>query len=158
MKTNNILEKLELEHEEIQFKSFSNSLALKIGLRLVEKAEKENLILAIDITRNNHQLFHYSFAGTSSDNDAWIIRKNRVVNRFEKSSIYMKEFIKDKNSSLEKMYCLDSMEYAAFGGSFPIIIKDTGVIGTVTVSGLPDEEDHEFVVSVLREFIPEDTK
>ena len=154
----NILEMRDKEHEEIQFNSFSNKLALKIGLRMVEKAEKAGLPLAIDICKNGQQIFHYAFKGTSTDNNEWISRKNRTVNRFGKSSLYMKEFLREKESSLKELFFIDDKDYAVFGGAFPIMIRDTGVIGTVTVSGLPDVEDHEFVVSALREFLGTDAE
>ena len=48
---------------------------------------------------------------------------------------------------------LDIDQYAAHGGAFPVIVRDVGVVGTVTVSGLPQEEDHRLVVQVLREFL-----
>ena len=34
-----------------------------------------------------------------------------------------------------------------------LIVRNVGVVGTVTVSGLPQEEDHRLVVDVLREFL-----
>ena len=153
VKTGNILKMREQEHEELQFESFSNSLALKIGLRIVEKAEAEKESITVDIRKHGQQIFHFACKGTSADNDDWIIRKNRVADRFGKSSIYMKEFLQEKGVSLEELFFLDSRDYASFGGAFPIIIRNTGMIGTVTVSGLPDEKDHELVVSVIREFI-----
>ena len=39
--------------------------------------------------------------------------------------------------------------YAAHGGAFPILLRGTGCIGTVAVSGLPQLEDHRLVVEVL---------
>ena len=43
--------------------------------------------------------------------------------------------------------------YAPHGGSFPIIVRDVGVVGTVTVSGLPQAEDHALVLEVLGTFL-----
>ena len=48
---------------------------------------------------------------------------------------------------------LDPTVFAAHGGAFPVIVRGVGVVGTVTVSGLPQEEDHRLVVSVLRDFL-----
>jgi len=40
-------------------------------------------------------------------------------------------------------------EFASHGGAFPLTVKGAGVIGVVTVSGLPQRQDHEFVVEAL---------
>ncbi|MGL1892691.1 MAG: heme-degrading domain-containing protein [Spirochaetaceae bacterium] len=149
----NILKKLDKEHNDLQFQSFSNKTALTIGLRLLEIAEEKNLVLTIDITRHNQQLFHYACEGTSKDNDEWIKRKNSVTNHFSKSSFYIKNLLEQNNTTIDQMFYLNQEEYSAFGGSFPIIIKDSGVIGTITVSGLPDEEDHNLVVSTIKDYI-----
>ena len=45
---------------------------------------------------------------------------------------------------------LDITQYAAHGGVFPITIEGVGVVGTVGVSGLPQADDHAFVVEQLR--------
>jgi uncharacterized protein (UPF0303 family) len=48
---------------------------------------------------------------------------------------------------------LPLQEYAAHGGSFPVRVRDVGVVGTVTVSGLPQAEDHALVVDAIRAFL-----
>ncbi len=148
-----VLKIRENEHAELQFNSFSNAKAYEIGLRLVEVAGLNGYQVTIDICKHGQQIFHYACEGTSRDNDQWIIRKNKVVDYFGKSSIYIKEMVKESGVTLEELFFIDGMKFSAFGGAFPIIIRDTGAIGTVTVSGLPDEQDHELVVSVLREFV-----
>jgi uncharacterized protein (UPF0303 family) len=149
----NLLAEITAQEEEIQFDAFSNETALLIGLRLVEVAQAEGKVVTIDISRGEQQLFHYALPGTCADNDAWIQRKNRVVRRFGRASFYMGTLYRSTTTSIDAKHLLDPREYAAHGGAFPIIIRGTGVIGTVTVSGLPQEEDHELVVRVLREFV-----
>ena len=36
---------------------------------------------------------------------------------------------------------------------FPIRVRGVGLVGTVTVSGLPQEEDHRLVVTTLEHFL-----
>ena len=48
-------------------------------------------------------------------------------------------------------YRLSEQAYAAAGGGFPIFIKETGCVGAVVVSGLPQLEDHRLVIEAIRE-------
>lgn len=147
------LEALLREEAEIQFSEFSNLIALRLGQRFIEVATAENLAITIDITRHGQQLFHYAMPGTSADNDHWVQRKVRVVTRYSHSSYYIGQMCLAQGTTFEEKSRLDRDLYAASGGGFPIIVKNVGVIGTVTVSGLPQVEDHALVVRVLREFI-----
>jgi uncharacterized protein (UPF0303 family) len=151
-----ILKLLLPDEQELQFISFNEADAWKLGSQMVEQATRENLPVTIDITRGGHQLFHASLMGTSVDNDEWVKRKVRLVYRFGHSSFYMGQLLKSKGKTIEQSYLISESEYAPHGGCFPIIIKDTGVVGTVTVSGLPQEEDHKLVVEALRAFLDEE--
>jgi uncharacterized protein (UPF0303 family) len=51
--------------------------------------------------------------------------------------------------SFEDRYNLPIEDYAAHGGCFPIQVEGTGIVGAVTVSGLPQREDHNLVVEAL---------
>jgi uncharacterized protein (UPF0303 family) len=151
--TDEFIKELEKQEEELQFSQFTNSMALEIGLMITEKAKADGLAITIDITRNGHQLFHYALEGTGPDNDQWIIRKNRVVNRFNKSSLLVGASLRNSGKTLEDTWFISSFEYAANGGAFPIRIKNVGVVGTITVSGLAQEQDHALVVTVLRKYL-----
>lgn len=148
-----LLENMIVEENTIQFSIFTNKTAWQLGTKLQETASRENKSITIDICRNGQQLFHYALPGTSADNDEWIIRKNRVVNRFGHSSYYMENYYQSLETTITEKSLLEERDYAPRGGSFPIIIKDVGVVGTITVSGLPQKEDHEFVVRVLKDFL-----
>jgi uncharacterized protein (UPF0303 family) len=56
--------------------------------------------------------------------------------------------MEQKQSSLEARG-LPNADYAGHGGSFPIRVQNAGLIGAVTVSGLPQRVDHESVVEAL---------
>jgi uncharacterized protein (UPF0303 family) len=137
----------------LQFTEFSNEIAFAVGMSLVEAARQDALPLTVDVRRHGQQLFHCALPGTSADNDAWISRKNRVVNRFGHSSLYIGIELASKGTTIEQRSLLDPTRYAAHGGAFPVIIRGVGVVGTVTVSGLPQQEDHALVVRVLAEFL-----
>ena len=151
-----LIEKLLQEEGELQFSSFNEETAWQIGNRLVERALQENLPITIDITRGNHQLFHASRPGTSADNDEWVKRKVRLVYRFGHSSFYMGQFLKNLGKTIEKVFLVPESEYAPHGGCFPIIIKGTGLVGTITVSGLAQEDDHRLVVETIREYLAQE--
>ncbi|MCU6792238.1 heme-degrading domain-containing protein [Paenibacillus sp. WQ 127069] len=141
------------EEEELQFSQFTNEMALQIGCRIIEIIKQENKHVTIDITRNGQQLFHYAFPKTSADNDQWVRRKSNVACRFGHSSHYIWAQLRAAKKTIQERYLVDPTEYAASGGAFPIIIKNVGVIGAIAVSGLPQEEDHLVVTTVIREFI-----
>jgi uncharacterized protein (UPF0303 family) len=148
-----ILNNLLQQEQELQFTKFNEVTAWQLGSQMVERAMHDNLPITIDITRGQQQLFHYSMPGTAADNDEWVKRKVRLVNRFSHSSFYMGQLLKHKGKTIEQSYLIPESEFAAHGGCFPIIVKGTGMVGTITVSGLPQEEDHKFVVESIRAFI-----
>ena len=151
-----ILRQLIQEEQELQFTSFNEATAWQIGCQLVERTVKEDLPVTIDIMRGDHQLFHASLSGTSADNDEWIKRKVRLVYRFGHSSFYVSQLLKSKGKSIEEAYLISANDYAPHGGSFPIIVRNTGMIGTITISGLHQEEDHKMVVQAIREFLEQE--
>jgi len=143
-----------LQHEEqLQFTAFGNDMALELGMRLVQAARDLGKAVAVDIRRNGQQLFQHAMDGTTPDNAHWVQRKNAVVQRYGHSSFYIGTYHRSHGTTFEAHTGLDPLQYAAHGGAFPLILKGTGVVGTVTVSGLPQAEDHELVTSVLRAYL-----
>ncbi|MEV4038026.1 heme-degrading domain-containing protein [Streptomyces umbrinus] len=144
----------ELEEQErrLTLPHFTYDDAWALGTLLVELARERNAPVAIDIRRAGQQLFHAALPGSTADNDAWIDRKRRVVERYAASSLLIGTRFRAKNTTFEDSSRLDPDVYAAHGGAFPITVEGAGVIGTVVVSGLPQLEDHAMVVEALDRF------
>jgi uncharacterized protein (UPF0303 family) len=147
------LEELAAEEAELQLPGFDEDDAWALGNALVDAARAAGAPVAIDIRRNGHQLFHAALPGSSPDNDRWIERKARVVDRFGHSSLYMRMLCEQDGTTLEEKFLVDGREFAAHGGAFPLLVRGVGPVGTVVVSGLPQVEDHRMVVAALREHL-----
>lgn len=116
---------------------FTHDDAWTLGTLLVGIARERGAPVAVDIRRGGQQLFHAALPGSTPDNDAWIDRKRRVVERYGCSSLLVGSRFRAKGTTFEESSRLDPDTYAAHGGAFPIAVTGTGVIGTVVVSGLP---------------------
>ncbi|MBN8667227.1 MAG: heme-binding protein [Chitinophagales bacterium] len=137
-----MIKKIELDH-------FSNRIAFDIGLKIVELAKSRNQHIAVEVSRLNHTVFLFVDDNLPADKHNWLRRKANVAKRFEESSLSVKNDLKDGQMSLDKTFGLDERDFIAKGGSIPIFIKNAGMIGTITVSGLRDEEDHNIIIESL---------
>jgi uncharacterized protein (UPF0303 family) len=145
-----LLETLAQQEKELQFAAFDSDAALALGLKVIELARRQGKAITVNITVNSKVLFHHAMQGASADQADWIRRKNNVVARFGRCSFYIGIDHKHRGVAFDEIKYLDPVDYAANGGAFPITIKDTGIIGTVTVSGMRQAEDHAMVVEALR--------
>jgi len=148
-----ILEQLLLEEQTLQFTCFNENTAWQIGCWLVDYAVQNKLPITIDIRKGEHQLFHAGRPGTSTDNDEWVKRKVRLVNRVGHSSFYIGQLLKSEGKSIEQKFLLPESEFAPHGGCFPVLLRGTGMVGTITVSGLAQEEDHRIVVLAIKHYL-----
>jgi uncharacterized protein (UPF0303 family) len=147
------IEELEAQERRLVFRQFTYDDAWALGSLLVELARERQAPVAIDIHRAGQQLFHAALPGSTPDNDAWIVRKRRVVERYGSASYLVGARFRAKGTTFEECSRLDPDVYAAHGGSFPVTVENVGVIGSVTVSGLPQLQDHRLVVEALERFL-----
>lgn len=148
-----LIARLEEQQERLQFSTFSNDDAWELGSLLVSLGRSRSYPIAIDIRRHGHQLFHAALPGTTPNNDSWIERKIRVVNKFGDSSFLVGRRLAVTGGALDEDAGVEPILHAAHGGSFPVIVRGVGVIGSVTVSGLPQADDHALVVEALESFL-----
>jgi uncharacterized protein (UPF0303 family) len=148
-----LITELEEQERRLTLPRFTHDDAWTLGTLLVGLARERGAPVAVDIRRGGQQLFHAALPGSTPDNDAWIDRKRRVVERYGCSSLLVGSRFRAKGTTFEESSRLDPDTYAAHGGAFPIAVTGTGVIGTVVVSGLPQIEDHKMVVEALEKFL-----
>jgi uncharacterized protein (UPF0303 family) len=147
------LERIAFQERRLVFKHFDANIAWMLGCEMRKLAESLEAPVAIDISLHDRQLFHCAMLGTTPDNADWVRRKRNTVLRCHKSSYRMyQEFAIETRSFHEKIGA-SLQDYATHGGGFPITLEGLGCIGAITVSGLPQREDHMFVVRVLAEHL-----
>jgi uncharacterized protein (UPF0303 family) len=143
------LERIALQERELRLPALDARGAWELGVRLRAMAQERELHVVIDVRRFGQPLFYAAMEGTTPDNAEWVRRKSNVVARFHRSSYSVGLSLKAKKDTLLEKYGLALADYAPHGGSFPLAVATAGVVGSVTVSGLPQRADHELVVEAL---------
>ena len=137
------------QERELVFPKFDSETAWSLGNALRAMAVERIAPVVIDIRRFGdppQQLFYTALAGTNPDNARWVVRKTKIVSRFHRSSYAAGLYLQEQGVTFEQRYSLPDADYATHGGAFPISVAGAGIIGSVTVSGLPQRADHELVV------------
>ncbi|MBK5001330.1 heme-degrading domain-containing protein [Pseudomonas sp. S31] len=137
------------QEETLQFPRFDETIAWQLGSHLYEQAADQSWPLVIAIQRFDRPLFFAAQPGVTADNLGWVERKQRTVHRFLRSSYRIRYQLALDKQDIAQRYHLSPAMYASVGGGFPLIVKGAGVIGSVTVSGLPDRQDHQIIVDAL---------
>ncbi len=143
------LARLALQEEQLQFDVFNADTAWQLGTLLKQAVEKRDKPVAIDIQLFGQPLFFFAMPGTTPDNADWIRRKINVVQRYHRSSYAVGLALTKNQTTLFDKAGLTVRDHATHGGCFPIRLRGTGCIGTITISGLPQREDHSIIVEVL---------
>lgn len=145
------------EDPALQLSQFNNDIAWKLGNHArslaVEKFPGKAIVIDIALT-SGHILFRTTTAsGTAEDNDHWVQRKKNTVTRIGKSSFLVGQKLRLSNRTIEEGLLISSMEFAAHGGCVPLRLKGfDNLIGTLTISGLKQEQDHLLALEILKTF------
>jgi len=141
-----------LQESTLTLPGFTPETAWQLGLMLREIAIARKLPIVVDVRRfgsPHQQLFYTALEGTTPDNARWVQRKINVVARFHRSSYHVGLHLQLSNTTFSARYDLPDADYAAHGGCFPLTVPGAGILGAVTVSGLPQRDDHNLVVEAL---------
>lgn len=140
------------EEGELAFDHFDLADAVGLGALATELATDRGLPVVITVRHGGREAFRAAMPGTTADNDDWLERKRRAVERFETSTLTLRVTFEERGTDFPTATGLSELQIAAHGGGWPIRVRGTGVVGFFGVSGLPQVQDHEFIVDVLRRF------
>ena len=143
------LERIALQERQLVFSHFNAGIAWMLGCELRTLAESVQASLVIDISLHDRQLFHCAMQSATPDNADWVRRKRNTVLRCHKSSYAVGLKCSLEGGSFHEKTGVNPHDYATHGGGFPITLEGLGCIGAITVSGLPQREDHALVVQAL---------
>jgi uncharacterized protein (UPF0303 family) len=140
---------LEKQEAALVYDHFDEESTWRLGARLREFAIARGYKLVIEVRRFGQVLFFCALPGAVPDQAEWVRRKTNVVARFHRSSYAVGLGLQHKQTTLEAQQGLPTLDFATHGGCFPIRVTGAGIVGCVTVSGLPQRADHELVVEAL---------
>lgn len=137
------------QERRLQFQTFDRETAFELGCKIRGLCVSRGVALAIEVRLARSCIFWNSMRGTAGVNEDWVRRKRNTVELFEQSSYLVGRMLELESSTLEAKMGVATRDFASFGGGFPIVVAGVGCVGAVTVSGVPQRQDHAFVVEVL---------
>lgn len=146
------IELIKRQETELRLPRFDHNVAWTLGNLVRDLAISRSQGIVVDIRRfgqPDQQIFFTALAGTTPDNARWVQRKINVVARFHRSSYQVGLYLEQIGKSFGERYNLPEPDYAAHGGCFPLHVDGAGVIGAITISGLPQRDDHNLAVEAL---------
>jgi uncharacterized protein (UPF0303 family) len=138
---------LKKQEQDLVLTEFDEAVAFKLGSAIRDRALVEGRSLVVDIRTWDRQMFFAATAGTSADNAEWVRRKVNTVRRFQRSSYRL--VLERGEAPFPPQAGADPADYVIAGGGFPIRVKGAGIVGCLTISGLPGRDDHGVAVAAL---------
>ena len=143
------IERIAEQERRLVLPRFDADDAWALGSELRAAVLASGRFAAIEIRIGGETVFFVAMPGTSPVNGDWARRKRNVVDLLHRSSYRVGRELERDGTTLEAKYGLATRDHASHGGAFPLAVAGVGVVGTVTVSGLPQREDHELIVAAL---------
>lgn len=137
------------EAEGLIFPRFDETTAYLLGTAVVDMAIEGGLPVVVDIRNAGRVFFHVALPGSTALNDKWVLRKSATCLLFHEASLLVGTRNREKGETLAR-HGLPPEDYADNGGAVPIIVSGVGLVACLTVSGLPQVEDHRLAVRAMR--------
>ena len=144
---------LEAQERDLVFQDADLGSLNKLGRQMAEAAADRELPIVIQIRSGGRLVYVAALPGSTASNDEWATRKARVAQHFEQSSLLVRLVHERDGTDVHTRHALSPELFQAHGGAFPLRARGVGMIGSVVVSGLPQVDDHAFVVEQLETFL-----
>jgi uncharacterized protein (UPF0303 family) len=145
------LDRIEEQQRRLRPSAFDEDIAWRLGDDLRRRAIDRGAAVTIEVRLAGETVFLHAMRGTTPANADWARRKRNVVELLHRPSYAIGLATERSGRSELELMGLADRDVADHGGSFPIVVDGVGCVGAVTVSGLPQREDHELVVEALAE-------
>jgi len=137
----------------LHFTDFTPDTAWRLGNRLHAALLAREAGGTVEIELADQLLFACTTVGAKTNPADWIRRKRNTVRHFARSSYAVGRQLDLDHQTLETRDGLALADYAAHGGGFPIFLTGPECVGTIIVSGLPQRDDHNLVVTAIAEHL-----
>lgn len=135
------------QEQDLVLDAFDETVAFALGVAIRDRALREGLSLVVDVRSWDRQMFFAATSGTSADNAEWVRRKVNTVRRFLRASYRL--VLERGEAPFSPQSGADPADYVIAGGGFPLQVKGAGIVGCLTISGLPGRRDHGVAVDAL---------
>lgn len=140
------------QERDLRFQSVTFASLHEIGERILSLAAERGGHVYVMIRIAGYVVYSAAMDGTSVNNAMWARRKANTAELVGHSSMYDGLVNRERKRSLRERG-LSEEDYTEEGGSFPVILSSGVIIGSITVSGMRSDEDHQLIADVLSEYL-----
>ncbi len=137
------------QEKRLRFSSFDTETAWHLGSLLRDALLEREAGGSVEIEVAGHIWFACATPGATPGQANWIRRKRNAVHHFARSTYAIGRKLERDGGTLTSKHGLSEADFVVHGGGFPIVLHGTGAVGSVILSGLPQREDHNTVVTAL---------
>lgn len=105
--------------------------------------------LSVKIVLGRRTVVEMAVAGTAGDNAAFLDRKINTVFNTGHSSLWWHYNLRATGRVMTDVAWADPREVVDFGGAVGLYAGDA-LVGAVSVSGLPHEDDHRLIIAAMQ--------
>ncbi|WP_145407586.1 heme-binding protein [Paenibacillus xylanexedens] len=138
------------QEAKYQFDQLTQQDICQLGEYLKEISMKQEKPVAVEAALGNFVVFRFYPEGRGIFEETWIAGKRNTVMAFGISSKHAMLKMMDKGLKAGHSFSdLDPGAFVLSGGGFPLKLQNGLLVGSLCVSGLHDDVDHNLLIEAL---------